>query len=82
MNVANYLSYNKQNASVRAKFTLFWYRLVIYAVLVQCAICLKFLSSFPCSSEIFLNFKLLIIWLLINWFLIKKTCVYVSPILC
>ena len=27
----------------------------IYIVLVQCAICEKSLSSFPCSSKIFLN---------------------------
>ena len=44
----------------------------IYIVLVQCAICEKFLSSFPCGSKRFLNFRLSSTSLLINWFLIKN----------
>ena len=80
VNVAYHLSYDKQNASVRVKFynnvtsTLFWYRLTLISViLVQCAICQQFLSSFLCSSKSFLNFRLSITGLLINWFLIRKT---------
>ena len=37
-------------------------------------ICLKFLSSFLCSSKSFLNFRLFSTRLLINWFL-KETCI-------
>ena len=53
MNIANYLSYNKQSASVRVKSKAMSYPpcfgtlfTLIYIVLVQCVICLKFLSSF------------------------------------
>ena len=48
--------------------------MLIYVVLEQCAICLKFLSSFFCSSKSFLNFRLSSTRLLINWFLLKETC--------
>ena len=52
---------------------MFWYKFaMIYFDLVQCAICRKFLSSFPYSSKWFLNFRLSSTRLLINWFLIKK----------
>ena len=45
---------------------------VDFVVLVQCGICLKFLSSFSPSFESFLNFKLSSTRLLIHWFLIKS----------
>ena len=44
----------------------------IHIVLVQCAVCLKFPSSFLCTSKSFFNFRLSSTSVLINWFLIKK----------
>ena len=78
MNIANYLSYNKQTASVRdnfesnAMFTLFWYSFT----LTQKTMSMYYLSTvsslLPCSSKSFLNFRLSSTRLLINWFLIKN----------
>ena len=43
--------------------------------LVKISMCYlpKVFSLFPCNSKSFLNFKLSSTWVLINWFLIKKT---------
>ena len=46
---------------------------LIYVVVVQCAICLKFLSSFRVSG--LLNFKLSSTRLLMKWFLIEERLV-------
>ena len=58
MNVANYLSYTKQNASVRVRlysnviFTLFCYSFTLNQERFQCAVFLKFLSSFRVVLEV------------------------------
>ena len=48
---------------------------LIDVVLVQYAVCLKFLRSLLCSSKSFLNSRLSSTRLLINWFLIEKCVV-------
>ena len=78
MNVANYLCYNKQNASVRVKFlsdvifTLLWFSFTLNQVTISMCYLSKVPYLFPCGSQSFLNFRLSSTRLLIKWFLIKK----------
>ena len=52
---------------------MFWYRFtLIYVVLAQCSICKKFLSSFPCSSKCFFNFRLCQVSLLFFFILLQR----------
>ena len=64
MNVADYLPYNKQNASVRVKFqsnvifTLFWYRFTLKQVTISKFHLSKVSYLFPCGFESVINVML------------------------
>ena len=87
MNVANYLPYNKQNASVRVKtysnviYTLFWHSFTLNQVTISMSTLSKVSWLFPCSSKRFLNFKLPSTRLLIKWFLINKRVSHVYQLM-